>query len=75
MVAGEFAFNQNRWDEATRCFERAATLNPSSNEVRIWLRNLCRSLRRYDDAERVSAQLISPTWLPKSPWHSVSVTP
>ena len=58
-LAGEFAFNQNRWEEATRCFERASVLDPRNNDVRLYLVNLYQSLRRYDDSERVGAQIIA----------------
>lgn len=58
-LAGEIAYNENRWDEATRCFERAAILDPSNNDIRVHLRNLYYSLRRYDDADRESTQILA----------------
>ena len=58
-LAGELAYNENRWDAATRCFERAAILDPRNNSIRVSLVNLYQSLRRYDDVDRELAQLLA----------------
>ena len=59
MLAGEIAFNENRWEEAIHCFERAGCLDPRSNRVSGYLINLYRSLRRYRDADRMYARIIA----------------
>ena len=58
-LAGELAYNENRWDEATRRFERAAILDPHNNSIRVSLINLYQSLRRYDDVDRELAQILA----------------
>ncbi len=58
-LAGVIAYNQNRWDDAVRHYERAAVLDPRNNDVGSHLFLLYRSLRRYDDADRVCARMIA----------------
>ena len=58
-LAGEIAYNQNRWEEAVHCFERAVVLDPHDLEVRWFLTNLYHSLRRCGDGEEAAAQFIA----------------
>ena len=58
-LAGVIAYNQNRWDDAVRHYERAAVLDPRNNDVGLHLLCLYRSLRRYDDADRACARMIA----------------
>ena len=58
-LAGEIARRQNRWEDALRCLERAVTLEPRENVNRFTLANTHRLLRRYDEFDRLMAQVIA----------------
>ncbi|MBE7157337.1 MAG: tetratricopeptide repeat protein, partial [Rhodospirillales bacterium] len=59
MITGRVARRQDRWEEAVRCFERAASLEPRNIEFRILLNNTYRYLRRYDEQSRVASDVLA----------------
>ena len=65
-MAGEIARDQNRWDEAIRCLEKAVALNPRENVSRFTLANTYRLLRRYDEFDRQIEQVIAALTPPQS---------
>ena len=65
-LAGEIARDQNRWDEAIRCLEKAVALNPRENVSRFTLANTYRLLRRYDEFDRQIEQVIAVLTPPQS---------
>ncbi len=58
-IAGEIARNQNHWDEAIRCLERAVALEPRENVNRFTLANTYRLMRRYDEFGQQIDQVIA----------------
>ena len=57
-MAGEIARNQNHWEEAIRCLEKAVALEPRENVNRFTLANTYRLMRRYDSSDRLLGQII-----------------
>ena len=60
-IAGRVARRADRWDEALRCFERAASLEPREVRLRVLLADTYRCMRRYDEFDRVIASAIALT--------------
>ena len=58
-IAGRVSRRQDRWDEAVRNFERAISLEPRDFGLCSLLAGTYRSLRRYQDYERVVGKMIS----------------
>ena len=58
-IAGEIARNQNHWEEAIRCLEKAVALEPRENVNRFTLANTYRLMRRYDESDLLLGQLIA----------------
>ena len=48
-IAGEIARNQDHWEEALRCLQRAVALEPRENVNRFTLANTYRLMRRYEE--------------------------
>ena len=59
FIAGLVARRQGRWDEAIRCLERAATLDPRAKRYPYTLAETYRLLRRYEDFDRTMDRIIA----------------
>ena len=58
FISARVARNQGRWDDAIRFFERAMALEPRDNHDGFFLAETYRYMRRYDDYDRLMAQII-----------------
>ncbi len=56
-LAGRLARREGRWQEAVRCLEHAATLNPRDETTLRYLRETYRVLRRYPDFDRTTLRI------------------
>jgi len=59
FIAGLVARRQGLWDEAIRCLERAATLDPRAKRYPYTLAETYRLLRRYKDYDRTMDQVLA----------------
>jgi serine/threonine protein kinase/tetratricopeptide (TPR) repeat protein len=57
-TAGAIARRQSRWDDNVRALERAVALEPRAAENLFALANTYRLMRRYDDFDRVMANMV-----------------
>ena len=58
-LASFIARDQNQWEEAVRCLERTVVLEPRNFDRRFDLAVAYRLLRRFDEADRETAQVIA----------------
>ena len=58
-LASFIARDQNHWEEAVRCLERTVVLEPRNVDRRFDLAVAYRLLRRFDEADRETAQVIA----------------
>jgi tetratricopeptide (TPR) repeat protein len=58
FISGRVARSQGRWEDAVRFFQRAVALEPRGNDNRFTLAETYRYMRRYDDYDRLIAQII-----------------
>ena len=59
FIAGRVARRQGRWDEAVRCLERAAALEPRNMDILAFLRETYLALRRYADLDRTMLRIMA----------------
>ena len=60
-IAGRVARRRDRWDEALRCLERAASLEPRDAGLRAVLADTYRRMRRYGEFDRHFAAALALT--------------
>jgi serine/threonine protein kinase len=58
IISARVARSQGRWDDAVRFFQRAVALEPRGNDNRFSLAETYRYMRRYEDYDRLIAQII-----------------
>jgi serine/threonine protein kinase/Flp pilus assembly protein TadD len=58
MISARVARGQGRWEDAIRFFQRAVALEPRGNDNRFIVAETYRYMRRYEDYDRLIAQII-----------------
>jgi non-specific serine/threonine protein kinase len=59
LISARVARSQGRWEDAVRFFKRAAVVEPRGNDNRFSLAETYRYMRRYEDYDRLVADIIS----------------
>jgi non-specific serine/threonine protein kinase len=59
LISARVARGQGRWEDAVRFFKRAVAVEPRGNDSRFILAETLRFMRRYEDYDRLIADMIS----------------
>jgi TolB-like protein len=59
LISARVARSQGRWEDAVRFFKRAVLVEPRGNDNRFSLAETYRYMRRYEDYDRLVADIIS----------------